>query len=420
MNSASTSPPYAILYVDDEEKALQYFREAFEDEFIIYTATNAWDGYSILREHGSQIGVLISDQRMPGGSGVELLQQARVFNPNLIRILLTAYADYQAAVDAVNAGHVFRYLHKPWDPEDLLLILRHAVDYYGALIERERLLAEKADSVRHMLMADKVASIGILAEGLNHHLRNALTVIRAFIDLAPLKLEEELEGRPPFDPSFWTETHHYATDQIERIQTILSSLSTASNAKQVVRSDFVNLTQILSQNLDIFADELLDRHIHVGIEIETGLPNILVHGERFRQLWRLLFIEELTHLKNGDTLEISALVEPDPTGKNMLVMRLKDTGDWSNSRDPSHLFDPFFVRSGKPDDLGVNMMACYIIVHLHGGTIEAQAGSKSGMDLTICIPLEPEPLSATEDDFFQKLDQHERRWRFREALPQIA
>ncbi|MEI7747383.1 MAG: response regulator, partial [Actinomycetota bacterium] len=66
--------PYHILYVDDEEKALHYFKEIFGDEYTIHIATNAADGFRILQEHGPKIGLLLTDQRMPGASGVELME----------------------------------------------------------------------------------------------------------------------------------------------------------------------------------------------------------------------------------------------------------------------------------------------------------------------------------------------------------
>ncbi|MCW0216723.1 MAG: response regulator, partial [Prosthecobacter sp.] len=182
--NASPQSNYHILYVDDEEKALHYFRQMFEDEFIIHTASNAAEGYRILESYGPQIGILLTDQRMPGESGVELMDRARKLHPNLVRILVTAFTDYQAAVKAVNEGRAYRYLHKPLDPEQLASVLRQGMEYYETLQERETLLTQNAENIRSTLMADRVAGMGIMAEGLNHHLRNALTVVRAFIDLA--------------------------------------------------------------------------------------------------------------------------------------------------------------------------------------------------------------------------------------------
>src|SRR3954453_20550134 len=104
MESLYDYKKYAILYVDDEEKSLKYFARAFEDQFRIYTATNAQDGLKLIEEHADEIGVLMTDQRMPGEKGVWLLEKTRQSHPRIIRILATAYADMEAAIAAVNTG----------------------------------------------------------------------------------------------------------------------------------------------------------------------------------------------------------------------------------------------------------------------------------------------------------------------------
>ncbi len=82
---------FAVLYVDDEEKSLKYFTRAFEDQFRILTAANALDGLKLLEEHKDDIGLLITDQRMPGEKGVWLLEKARQLRPRIIRMLATAF-----------------------------------------------------------------------------------------------------------------------------------------------------------------------------------------------------------------------------------------------------------------------------------------------------------------------------------------
>ncbi|MDZ4286587.1 MAG: hybrid sensor histidine kinase/response regulator [Prosthecobacter sp.] len=406
-----------VLYVDDEEKALLYFRQMFEDEYVVHTAATAAEGYRILETYGSRIGVLLADQRMPGESGVELMERARRLNPNLIRILVTAFTDYQTAVKAVNDGRVFRYLHKPLDPEELANILRQGMEVYQTLTERDRLLGEKAESIRHTLMADKVAGLGIMAEGLNHHLRNALTVVRAFIDLAPMKLMEEVEGRPPRDANFWVETQQHAQAQIERIQTLLNHLAQASHARKLIREDEVTLPKVLEEAFTMFGSHLHDRGLKVTFDLSPTLPRLLVHGERFRQLWRLLFIEEITHLQHGDHFKIEAAVELDQTGREFLVMRLTDNGNWATKIDrAANIFDPFYTRSRKPDDFGINMMACYVTLHLHGGTIDARRLEPHGLELTMRLPLDPSFSLPESDDFFRRAVEHEQRWRAREEL----
>ncbi|WP_449072333.1 response regulator [Prosthecobacter sp.] len=407
--------PYHILYVDDEEKALHYFKEIFEGEYVIHIANNAMDGYRILQTYGPQIGLLLTDQRMPGPSGVELMEHAKKLNPNLARILVTAYTDYQAAVDAVNSGRCFRYLHKPWDPEELGQVIKHAMDYYSALVEREQLLAEKADTVRHMLSADKISGLGILAEGLNHHLRNALTVVRAFIDLAPMKLMEEIGGVHPRDPSFWLDVQHQAQSQLERIQLLLSRLAEGSHAKQLERQDECTLLAVLNEMREVFAASLKEKDIQLDFQVSPDLK-FLVNNSRFLQMWRLIFMEELTHLNTADTIQISAAVRPDVTGRQQIVMYVRDTGVWEGKDRPVNLFDPFYTRSRKPDDFGVNMMACYVTMHLHGGTAEARHLEPRGLELKLTMPLEPNWVPPKEEDFFRQLVNHEQRWRQREEM----
>ncbi|MCB1227250.1 MAG: hybrid sensor histidine kinase/response regulator [Verrucomicrobiales bacterium] len=413
MTSSALQPPFAVLYVDDEVKALRYFRESFDDEFVIHTAANAWDGYQLLVEHGPRIGVLITDQRMPGESGVELMEKARQLNPNIARILVTAYAEYQTAVDAVNAGHAFRYLHKPWDPEDLRATISHALRYYEALVERETLLSQKAATLRHMMMADRVSGLAILAEGLNHHLRNALTVIRAFIDLAPLKLAEEIDGGTPRDTSFWRDWQPHALGQVGHIQSILERLSTASENHRLIRSDVVTVADVLSEALHYYTDALIDHGINVSCELETALPPLIVNRDKFRQLWHLLFTQALTDLEPGHDLEIEAVTDSDPSPP-WVVIRVRDNAAWPDQQQPGQLFDPFFVRTGKPDEFGVNLMACYVIVHLHGGTIEARRLHPRGIEIEIRLPTEPPATTEPADRFFEKLLGHEERWKLRE------
>src|SRR4051794_3754129 len=142
---------FAILYVDDEEKSLKYFTRAFQDQFRVFTAANAQDGFALLNQHKDEIGILMTDQRMPGEKGVQLLEKARQLRPRIIRMLATAYSDIEAAVDAVNTGAIYKYVHKPWDIPSLEVNLRRALEFFIVQRERDQLLKEKL-SVLHNLM----------------------------------------------------------------------------------------------------------------------------------------------------------------------------------------------------------------------------------------------------------------------------
>src|SRR5262245_54910519 len=119
MQSLYDYKKFAILYVDDEEKSLKYFARALAEHFRIFTASSAAEGIKVLEEHKDEIGVLMTDQRMPGEKGTWLLEKARQLRPRVIRILATAYADMDAAIAAVNTGAIYKYITKPWDPPQL-------------------------------------------------------------------------------------------------------------------------------------------------------------------------------------------------------------------------------------------------------------------------------------------------------------
>src|SRR5688572_8182171 len=199
---------FAILYVDDEDKSLKYFTRAFEDQFRIFTANNAQDGLKILEAHKDEIGVLITDQRMPGEKGVWLLEKARQLRPRILRILATAFSDMEAAISAVNSGAIYKYISKPWDPPELEITLKRGLEFFIVQRERDQLLKEKMSVLHNMMIADRIVSLGVLAAGMSHHIRNSLVAVKTFLDLAPSKLKEEnLDLDNLRNPDFWLEYH---------------------------------------------------------------------------------------------------------------------------------------------------------------------------------------------------------------------
>lgn len=111
--------PVRVLFVDDEENILKSLGRLFMDEdFEVITAPSAGEGLRILMETRN-VGVVVSDQRMPGITGVQFLEQVRGMVPEALRIMLTGYADLAATVDAINRGGAGRYITKPWNDEEL-------------------------------------------------------------------------------------------------------------------------------------------------------------------------------------------------------------------------------------------------------------------------------------------------------------
>src|SRR5262245_42281474 len=119
---------HTLLIVDDEVDVLESLRHQFHRTYRVLTATSGSQAVSLLNDN--EIQPILSDQRMPGMQGDAFLSQARGLQPDAIRMLFTGYADIQAVINAVNEGHIFRYILKPWDTVELEGIIRQASEQY--------------------------------------------------------------------------------------------------------------------------------------------------------------------------------------------------------------------------------------------------------------------------------------------------
>ena len=139
MNGECEGMPITVLFVDDEENILRSLKRLTMDEpFETVTATSGEEGLRFLAENRS-VGVVVSDQRMPGMTGVEFLAKSRELAPEALRIVLTGYADITATMDAINRGGAYRYVTKPWQDTEFLQTIRDAVEHCRVLRENRRL-----------------------------------------------------------------------------------------------------------------------------------------------------------------------------------------------------------------------------------------------------------------------------------------
>jgi CheY-like chemotaxis protein len=133
--------PARILVVDDEEAILETMTFTFQDDYEVHTARDARDALELL-EKIQPVAVVLTDQRMPNMSGVEFVTEVWKRWPNTVRMVLTGFSDMDAIIQAINDGHVYAYITKPWEPEQLKQIMKQAVDHYRLSVENERLLQD--------------------------------------------------------------------------------------------------------------------------------------------------------------------------------------------------------------------------------------------------------------------------------------
>lgn len=119
---------YKILIVDDEPANLRALERLFRADYDVLTAASGADALELLSQH--EVELLITDQRMPEMTGIELLKRTVSLRPRMVRMILTGYTEVDALVEAINCGEVYRYVTKPWSNEELLLTVRRALEHF--------------------------------------------------------------------------------------------------------------------------------------------------------------------------------------------------------------------------------------------------------------------------------------------------
>jgi response regulator RpfG family c-di-GMP phosphodiesterase len=136
------NPPskHCLLVVDDEPDVCDSVHDLLRREFRVLKAHSGQDGFQMMQEE--EVHIIMTDQRMPRITGVELLAKVKAKNPYAVRLLFTGYADLESIISAINQGHIYQFLKKPWQPEELLSAVRQAA------IEYDRIIATADESLR--------------------------------------------------------------------------------------------------------------------------------------------------------------------------------------------------------------------------------------------------------------------------------
>jgi response regulator RpfG family c-di-GMP phosphodiesterase len=157
---SATNIKYTLLVVDDEPDVCDSVHDLLRREFRVLKARSAAEGYKLMETN--EVHIIMTDQRMPTVSGVELLSKVRLGHPTAVRMLFTGYADLDSIVAAINQGHIYQFLKKPWAPEELERAVREAANEYERLVAQAEELGRMQTEIKQ--------------------LRNRVTVLEAEVD----------------------------------------------------------------------------------------------------------------------------------------------------------------------------------------------------------------------------------------------
>lgn len=298
---ARTAP--GVLFVDDEVKALSMFERAFGGRFPVRTAASAASALRVLEAEADGLGVVIADQRMPGGTGIELLREVRTRYPDKVRLLTTAYTEIDTLVGAINEGSVFRFVSKPWDLEALGAEIAEALRSFNQG-ERERdLLARRLADLRDAVLDQRVADIGTVAISLSHYVDNALCPFDLLIAKIVQRLGESAEDQAYL--SF-----------LQRIRAHIRTTSESISHLRLVDAPLdpeglerVDLGELCRRSLDRDRELIGSKKLRFELEASGAPVRVTADRDRLDDFFRFMIAEEVVSSKPASTVRIRIAAE---------------------------------------------------------------------------------------------------------------
>jgi len=360
-----------VLFVDDEEGNLVVSEAVCGDDFEVLTARSGAVALELMRAY--EVGVIVCDQRMPEMSGVELLEKVQAEFPDSVRLLVTAYADVGAAIDAINRGRVRRYLKKPWEPEELKAEVADALERY--LTRRQVRELE-----RRLVQTERVYALGIVAAGIGHELRNPISWITTNLQhsLAELgELSEALKANDALLASGKVDEIRAALQDAsmgaERVAEIVSAIQ-LSMLRPAGESEIVDLEEVMHLSLRLVEGDLR-RAGKLDLQV-NGSPRVRGSRTQLSQIVVNLLINAIHAVAKLSPAGAVIAVRIGTDGK-LASLEVADCGAGVPEQDRERIFDPFFTT--KPGvGTGLGLAISRKIAAELGGTLEVDRDGRLG------------------------------------------
>jgi signal transduction histidine kinase len=374
---------HTVLVVDDEPDVIQSVKDLLRLEYNVLGATRASEAMRLLAEN--EVHVVMTDQRMPEMTGVEFLHRICDEYPDAVRLLFTGYADLPAVIDAINRGSVYRYITKPWDPEELQLVIREACRRYELVIERRRLLEELEVKNATLARASDLKSAFIRVVG--HELRTPLT-----IQLGLTRLSLRAPGLAPPEVRDWLTRIERAAQRLYRRSEQLMVLLHGEHFARGMEKEPIELAAIVREAAEEVRPFVDQRHQVLVVDAPSDLGTVDVDVPKIEDSLNQLLLNAIKFTPDGGTVTVTAR-RVDGGAR----IEVRDSGEGVPDSSMEYLFEPFFTgfdtdrhSSGTYEfgarGLGLGLSVVKAFVEMHGGTVDARRQERGGMTFSIDLP----------------------------------
>ena len=397
-----------ILVIDDEVEILRALKRQFRRRYEVHVAASAEEGHQIMAAH--EIQVIISDQRMPGMSGTEFYRTVKAEYPDAIRLILTGYADISAVIASINDGNIFRYILKPWDPEELESIVSQAFEHYNLVKDNRRMMRElkEANEALEARVAARTAELatanreleamgrqkdeflGVVAHDLRSPLAGVIGFIRLVIDDPVIAENDELREMIGM--------MQRSTEHMLSLLDNFLNLARIVQGKLNLRPVALNVATVLNEAVQNNRHLVEPKKITLIADPDADLPAVRFDPESIRQVIDNLISNAVKFSNRGTTVTLAA-----GRRDGAVEISVADEGQGIRPEELGGIFSDFHATStrstGGERSFGLGLAICKKIVEAHGGDIGVESVLGRGSRFFFTIPeAQAEPNSGGDGD----------------------
>ena len=378
---AARHPRGSLLVIDDEDEIRKSLYRLFRKDYTVFMAVNAEEGERIMRTQ--PIHVVISDQRMPGWTGTEFYRIIRHEFPDATRLLLTGYADLNAVIAAINNGEVFRYITKPWNPDELQTIVREAFEKYWLIVDNRRLieqqrLANLELEARVQARTRELAETNERLRAINEH-KDRLLGIAAHDLRSPLagieSIAELLKGPLGWDATErqrWLALIITACRNMRNLINSLLDVAKIQQGKIDLHPRPVDVGDFVASVIQLYRPICESKGIRLSAAVSCQRSEHAFDTDRIGQVLNNLISNAAKFSNSGTSIRLEA-----SDGPEGLTLAVSDEGLGIRADDIPKLFGEFQqtqtkATAGEPGS-GLGLAICKRLVELHGGRIGVES-----------------------------------------------
>jgi signal transduction histidine kinase len=376
---------HSLLVVDDERENLLALRRVFRKDYELHLASSGAEALELLQQ--VPVSCVLSDQRMPEMTGVELLSEVRQRKPLAVRMILTGYTDVEDIISAINDGHIYRFITKPWSKEELEVTIRRALEHYEDTLRVRTLLRELELKNRELLDLDRMKSEFMTI--CSHELRTPLVKIGGYTDL----LLRGMSGGelPPKQHKFLQVIREGTERLIDVTNHIMDATRLEQPSLELQRSelDVAALLERIRAEMEPFTTQ---RQQLFHLDLAPDLPAVSADSAELHKAVINVVMNAIRFTPDGGSITLHA--RPLGTGVEIDV---SDTGIGIEPELHEKIFDKFFaVKSSDyhfsgtfeflSGGMGLGLAIARKLVEAHGGSISVQSEPGKGSTFRILLP----------------------------------